>query len=83
MSTPIVCLLLLLVVGGYGYIDITLDITTSSSDIAFNMPLVVGGSKCPVAISLANKEEFLSPPKAKGRGKSSKTVQGELKVSSL
>jgi hypothetical protein len=83
MPRPIICLLFLLVIGGYGYIDITLEITTSSSDIAFNMPLVVGGNKCPVAISLTNKEEFLSPPKAKGKGKSSKSVQGELKVSSL
>lgn len=83
MSKHIVCLLFLLVVGGYGYVDVTLEITTSSSDIAFNLPLVVGGSKCPVAISLSNKEEFLSPPKAKGKSKSSRAVQGELKVSSL
>ncbi len=83
MSKPILWMLFALLIGGYAYIDVTLDITTSSSDIAFNMPLIIAGSKCPVAISLSNKEEFLSPPKGKGKSKSGKAIQGELKVSSL
>jgi hypothetical protein len=68
-SFPVVLALLLLTAVS-AYVDVTLDITTSSSDIAFNLPLTVAGAKCPVAVSLSNKDEFVSP--AKGKGKAGK-----------
>ena len=77
MATRCIFLLLLIAFTADAYIDITLDISTSSSDIAYNIPLTVSGTKCPVAVSLSNKQEFISLPKGK------KTGKGELKVSSL
>lgn len=73
---------LLLLATAYAYIDITLDIASSSSDIAFNLPLTLAAIKCPVALSLQNKEEFIVMPKHKGKA-GSKKLEGELKVSSL
>lgn len=75
--SPVLILTLLTTVSSY--IDITLPIASSSSDIAFNLPMTVGGNKMPLAISLENKDEFLVVTK---KGKSSKG-KGELKVSSL
>jgi hypothetical protein len=37
------------------YIDIDCEITSSSSDIAFNVPLTIGNGKYPIALSLENK----------------------------
>ncbi len=37
------------------YIDIDCEITSSSSDIAFNLPLTIANGKYPIALSLENK----------------------------
>jgi len=37
------------------YIDIDCEITSSYSDIAFNLPLTIGNGKYPIALSLENK----------------------------
>jgi hypothetical protein len=37
------------------YIDIDCEITSSSSDIAFNLPLSIANTKYPIALSLENK----------------------------
>jgi hypothetical protein len=66
---------LLLATCSLAYIDISLDIASSSSDIAFNLPLTLASTKCPIAISLENKEEFIVAPKHKGKA-SAKTVHG-------
>ena len=69
------------------YIDISLEIATSSSDIAYNLPLSLNSQKLLIAISLENKEEFIVTPSAKHKGKLSKTKgdsnHAELTVSSL
>jgi hypothetical protein len=48
-------LLLALVEITKSYIDIDCEITSSSSDIAFNLPLTIGNGKYPIALSLENK----------------------------
>lgn len=80
-STLFCVLLTLLLASATSYIDIALDIATSTSDIAFNLPLTIAGNKCPLAVSLENKEEFIVA--GKGKGKKAKGTIGELHVSSL
>jgi hypothetical protein len=82
--------LLLLAVLGQSYIDITLEIAISSSDISYNVPLKINSEKEVIGLSLENKEEFIVLPEAlKHKGKQLKTRgannsnKGELHVSSL
>ena len=81
-------LLLLLLCAAQGYVDITLEIATSSSDISYNLPLRVNSEKEMIGLSLENKEEFIVAPKTgKHSGKALKTRteenKAELHVSSL
>lgn len=82
------CVLLFLVCAVKGYIDITLEIATSSSDVSYNLPVRINSEKQMIGLSLENKEEFIVSPKAgKHNGKSMKTKseenKAELHVSSL
>lgn len=82
------CVLLFLVCAVRGYIDITLEIATSSSDVSYNLPVRVGSEKQMIGLSLENKEEFIVSPKVgKHTGKSVKSKseenKAELHVSSL
>lgn len=81
-------LLLFVLCIAQGYIDITLEIATSSSDVSYNLPLRINSEKEMIGLSLENKEEFIVSPKAgKHSGKSLKLRteenKAELHVSSL
>lgn len=71
------------------YIDITLEIATSSSDIFYNIPLQINQEKHMIGLSLENKQEFIVNTKnSKTHAKSLRTKHinnsnAELHVSSL
>ena len=82
------CIILLVICAVKGYIDITLEIATSSSDVSYNLPLRVNSEKQMIGLSLENKEEFIVSPKVgKHNGKAIKSKgeqnKAELHVSSL
>lgn len=82
------CLLLFVLCVGKCYIDITLEIATSSSDVSYNLPLRINSEKEMIGLSLENKEEFIVSPKVgKSSGKALKSRtegnRAELHVSSL
>lgn len=70
------------------YVDIDLDITTSSADVALNMPLTINNHKYHIAVSLYNQEEFIVSPTVMANSKKPKSikpkdVKGVMHVSSL
>lgn len=57
-------ILLTLVTNTHSYIDIELAVTTSSADVALNMPLTINDQQYHIAIAIENKEDFIVAPEA-------------------
>ncbi len=79
---------LVLIITTNCYIDIDLDIATSSADVALNMPVTINNHQYHIAVSLYNQEEFIVSPtvmvsKKKPKSIKPKEVKGVMHVSSL
>lgn len=81
-------ILLALTIATNCYIDIDLDIATSSADVALNMPVTINNHQYHIAVSLYNQEEFIVSPTVMVSSKKPKSikpkeVKGVMHVSSL
>lgn len=65
-------LLLGLLTTTLSYIDIELAVSTSSADVALNMPLTINDQQYHIAVSVENKEEFIVAPDALPHAKKKK-----------